>query len=107
MPSQRYTYRVYYLKFTKSLGEVVFIAVSPAQWPWVQFLHMLFFLFISNKYLDLKSTRIRVDLSFLRSEFAWNLLGIHSEFTQTRILPFHSEYGWNGRNLVGMSLSQK
>ena len=65
------------------------------------------FLFISNKYLDLKSTRIRVDLSFLRSKFAWNLLGIHSEFTWTRILPFCSEYGQNGRNLVGMSLSQK
>ena len=65
------------------------------------------FLFISNKYLDLKSTRIRVGLSFLRSKFAWNLLGIHSEFTWTRILPFCSEYGRNGRNLVGMSLSQK
>ena len=43
MPSQHYTYRIYYLNFTKPLGEVVFIAVLPAQWPWVQFLHMLFF----------------------------------------------------------------
>ena len=32
--SQHYTYRIYYLKFTKPLGEVVFIAVSPAQWLW-------------------------------------------------------------------------
>ena len=107
MPSQHYTCRIYYLKFTKPLGEVVFIAVLPAQWPWVLSPPMLFFLFISNKYLDLKSTRIRVDLSFLRSEFARNLLGIHLEFTRTRILPFRLEYGQNGRNLVGMSLSQK
>ena len=58
-------------------------------------------------YCLLGSEWIRVDLSFLRSEFAWNLLGIHSEFTRTRILPFHSEFYWNGRDLVGMSLSQK
>ena len=44
-----------------------------------------FFSFIINKNLELKSTRIRVDLIFLRSEFARNLLGIHSEFTRTRI----------------------
>ena len=51
-PCQHYIYRIDYLKFTKPLGEAVFIAVSPAQRPWVQFLSVLFF------YLLLINTQI-------------------------------------------------
>ena len=100
MLCQHYIYRIDYLKFTKPLGEAVFIAVLPAQRPWVY----VIFLFIINKYLDWMLTRIRVDLSFLRSEFARNLVGIYSEFTQTRILPIPSRSEWNGQNLVGMEI---
>ena len=49
-------------------------------------------------------TRIQVDLSFLRLEFAQNLVGIYSEFTQTRILPILSGSKRNGWNLVGMEI---